>query len=887
MSEHPVRHLFFFLAILSILAFSCSKSTDPNTNKPPDSGPIGILLAGVYTDSALSGTSDHGPFAVPEDEWDGDFVTTRLEAVINPGATVGEVNTALNGLGGKISCMRAGLMFTELVVPALTSVGQAETICSTLVSSGGFLSAYPCFDPTAGNDGAVMPDYPASIRITPLEEAKFPAAWNLRERAASLHSPVTIVVADDFTRFTTHPEIPAQTFIAGIGAIDTLLNAWGKIDGNHGFAVAGTIGAKYDNIGSTGAFADTANLLRLPCISMTMAGSWVAIMAELNRRLPASGKFILNTSFGYNGDFTRFSKRQRIEHAFCWRLLVVDRQGDFLHTQASGNDGFLSPGQTNADYNSPFTLTARFDTPLQMLQGAAVSPADSAALDTLFARAVMQGSMHAAKLRNVLTVGSSDWSGNLSSFSNGPSDIRMIGENVTLPCSMGDAICGPGTDVAWQGSYDGTSFAAPQVAALAGWLWALSPSLTVDETIAIIMNCYNAKWVDAYKATLSLDHSISDAGIRLSLLDISDANGQKGSDMKFDEKDLKMFLDSILYYEADRGGRTPPWPKDHSPFDLNGDGYTGDTMLTASTAPFDLDINTPPAYSTVTVTPCDTPSPNDTTLDERAVTDRDILRYYAFTQLYSGNDSTRNELLGVSCTPFWTGHDSTYTSVNCALPILGIYKRDSSFNGSVSAALDEYRDSVQHNTGLWCKGPGGFRFRSDASSASNLIASGGSTSLSVIGAVFLNCSATATPPTSTSSGCQFRVSSGAGAESSVDFALAEGSNGMPFTLVIDGTVLPTNQLLTPRARCIVELSVVDTTMLASPAARQITTLFQKFDSDVNSLPFVVSDLLTPLAEHHVYRLTALSNVATAATTLIDVGPIEAEVDVSISLLVGP
>lgn len=110
---------------------------------------------------------------------------------------------------------------------------------------------------------------------------------------------------------------------------------------------------------------------------------------------------------------------------------------------------------------------------------------------------------------------------------------------------------------------------------------------------------------------------------------------------------------------------------------------------------------------------------------------------------------------------------------------------------------------------------------------------------------------------------------------------------MLFTLAIDGTVLPTNQILTPRARCIVELSIVDTTVLASVAATQTGLLLSRFDSDMNALPFVVSDLLYPLAQHHVYRLRVFSNVATAATTLIDVGPIEAEVDVSISLLVGP
>ncbi len=640
--KSPTTCVLVGLFALLLLSLSCSKSTDPDPNKPPDTGPVGILLSGTDGNPALSGTSNHGPFAVPASEWDGDFVTTRLEAVINPSATVGAVNTALNSVSAKISCMRAGMMFIELVVPAQASEAQANVICSTLMASNAFLSAYPCFDPINGNDGAVIPDFPANMRITPLEEAKFPAAWNLRERAAGLHSPVTIVVSDDFASFAPHPEIPAQTFIPGIGTVLTSLNGQGIIDGNHGFAVAGTIGARFDDIGSTGAFPDTANLLRLPCISLTMAGSWFAILTELYTRMPATGKFILNASWGYAGDFTLTSKRRRIEHAFCWRELVALRQNDFLVTQASGNNGFYSTAQTNADYNSPLTLAARFDTPLEMLQGTAVPPADTAALNTIYANIVTKGSIYAAKLRNVVTVGSSDWSGGISTFSNGPADVRMIGENVTLPCAMADGICGPGADVAWQGSYDGTSFATPQVAALAGWLWALSPALTVDETKAIILNCfYNNKWVDAYKAVLSLDHSIANAGIRLSLLDVADAAGQKGSDMLFDEKDLQMFLDSILHYEADRGTHAPPWPRDHSCFDLNGDGYTGDTMLTPSTAPFDLDINTPPAYSQLSFHTC-----VDTSFNEASVTDRDILYYYSYSSLYTGNQKVRDSLLG-------------------------------------------------------------------------------------------------------------------------------------------------------------------------------------------------------------------------------------------------
>ncbi len=873
-----------FVILLGVVGsiLSCSKSTDPEPNKPPDNGPVGILLSGNNTDSALSGTSNHGPYAVPENEWDGDFVTTRLEAVINPSATVGAVNAALNAVDGKISCMRAGLMFAELVVPAMSSVDQANMICSTLVTSNAFLTAYPCFDPTTGNDGAVAPGFPANIRITPLEEAKFPAAWNARGLVARRSSPVTIVVADDFGRLVAHPEIPAQTFVAGSATADTIFDSLGNVEGNHGFAVAGTIGARYDDIGSTGAFADTANILRLPCYGMGGLGSWMAILTDLASRLPYSGKFILNTSWGYGGDFTRFPKRQRIEHAFYWRALVAHRQSDFLHTQSSGNGGLFSPAQPNADYNSPFTLATRFDNPFQMLQGTEVTPADSTALTTLFAQAIVNGGIYATKLHNVITVGSSDWSGNLSSFSSGPADVRMIGENVTLPCLMGDGVCGPGTDVAWQGSYEGTSFSAPQVAALAGWLWALSPSLTVDETIGIIQNCYNSKWVDAYKAVLSVDHSIASADVRLTLLDVADGSGNMGSNMAFDEKDLQMILDSIMYYEVDRGSRTPPWSRDHSRFDLNGDGFTGDTMLTPSTAPFDLDINTPPAYSTAHIIRCDQNSSRDTTLDEHAVTDRDILLYYAFSDLYTGNDSIRDDLFGVSCTPIWTGHDTSMVWVLTWVPILGVADYDTTFGQNLTIQLDETRDSL--SSACVDSISTGYRFESFGAGQTSLTSTGSNSSVSVSGQSSAISRAKATAP-AIPAACEFSFSNIVTAWSSTEFALAkDGPFNVPYTLSVGGTLQSTPSTYC-KARCIVTLYVVDT-LQATNANAKISPQFLTFDTDVNALPFVHSGYLSQLADHHVYRIDVTSQTYTSAITQKNPGPNEARVNVSISLFCG-
>lgn len=641
--KSPTTCVLVGLFALLLLSLSCSKSTAPDTNKPPDSGPIGVLLSGVDTDPALSGTSDHGPFAVPANEWNGDFATTRLEAVINPSATVGAVNSALNSVGAKFSCMCPGMMFTELVMPPQPSMNEARVICSILVSSRAFLSADPCVTPVRAESATLFPSFPANGIIGYLEQAKFPAAWNVRDRVATLQSPVTVMVVDKFRDFTSHPEIPQQTFISGAGNVSLYIDTNGTAEGNHGFWVAGAIGARFDSVGSTGVYADPANLLRLPCLAIGGLASWYAVIREIDNHLPA-GKFILNSSFGYNGDFSVYPKVRRIQHAYYWRRLVALKQDRFLHAQASGNEGLASPSFTNADYSSPFTLAARFDKPLEMLQGTSVSTADTAILQAMYDSVVATDAIYGVKLHNVVTVGSSDWNGNLSTFSNLPSDVRMVGEVITLPCIYDDAQCGPGTGVALQDIVSGTSFATPQVAGLAAWLWSLSPSLTVDETIDIIKDSYYStyKWVDAYRAVLSLDHTMSNAGIRLSLLDIAGTNSQLGSDLKFDDKDLKMFLDSISAYVIERNATSRPWPKDHAPFDLNGDGYTGDTAGGRSTAPFDLTADNPPTNSSITATFCD----GDATLDEHALTDTEILKYYAYSSLYTGDLQIRDSLFG-------------------------------------------------------------------------------------------------------------------------------------------------------------------------------------------------------------------------------------------------
>jgi hypothetical protein len=62
-----------------------------------------------------------------------------------------------------------------------------------------------------------------------------------------------------------------------------------------------------------------------------------------------------------------------------------------------------------------------------MLQGTAVSSKDTADLMTIYNLGISKNALFGSQLHNVLVVGSSDYDGTLSTFSNLPADVCMVG----------------------------------------------------------------------------------------------------------------------------------------------------------------------------------------------------------------------------------------------------------------------------------------------------------------------------------------------------------------------------------------------------------------------------------------------------------------------------
>lgn len=127
-------------------------------------------------------------------------------------------------------------------------------------------------------------------------------------------------------------------------------------------------------------------------------------------------------------------------------------------------------------------------------------------------------------------------------------------------------------------------------------------------------------WIAAFSADRSL--SLQGAPARLALLDV-DSTGT------FTEDDLSSFVEA---FEQLAGNDTY-----FTRWDLNGDGRTGGSGV----APVDLDVNVLPGFTTITQDHDGIP----VSYDERSLTDQEVLCYYAWSPLYTGDEGERRRLL--------------------------------------------------------------------------------------------------------------------------------------------------------------------------------------------------------------------------------------------------
>jgi len=186
------------------------------------------------------------------------------------------------------------------------------------------------------------------------------------------------------------------------------------------------------------------------------------------------------------------------------------------------------------------------------------------------------------------------------------------------------------------GNKSGTSMAAPQVAGLAAYMLAIRPDLKPQEIIGILRgtaiplpvpgdeDCSDwptpSPLIQAYEALLALDRAnagVEELPVRNALLDIN-GNG------RFEAADLEEFS---LLWETESGAI------DFGRADLNNDRRTGGLW----SRQFDLDVDGSIEQGVI-----QSIAGERRQFDETALTDQEIVCYYAYSALYSGDPVARD-----------------------------------------------------------------------------------------------------------------------------------------------------------------------------------------------------------------------------------------------------
>ena len=571
------------------------------------------LLAGADNGAALAQVRDADTDPRHEES---DLETTpegqrvargEIGVRIAPGATVAQVNAALESVGGTIAGAVAGVPLLAVTIPDPGSLAALEDVLDEL-------RAMP------GIERAMLADMPATNELptgfaSPLTTTggaalghlialRMPAAWNAR-KAIRLADRPTLIVADFF----------------GDGPLSTLVDAtYNSADlrrltvaSEHGYHVVGIAASSFSTNGSaagnvTGVFPAQTPLHVIEALGASSQMTAVRIIQQAKAR---NGHVVVNTSMGW--DVTPADAEARLGGS-DWAQLVRGTAGledRLLHATSAGNSA--GPSSTN----SRFSASLRTD-----LTDAAGQPL-GALRNTLSVENLVETAAPAFE------------PGCLGVFSNRGGTIAVVGSDVHSHL-FGSAA----------GDKSGTSMASPQVAGLAMYLWSIAPDLTAPQLRSAMVatarpalpngaggcgsEVTSAPRLDAYAAVLSLDRPVAltpaTAPVRTAILD-------RDGDTDFDEHDLELFS---------AAARTDAGDRDHSRSDLNGDGFSGGT----ATMPLDLELigsarggaprleKVRQGIEGVSVE-----------FDEAAVTDIQALCFYAYSELYTGSPDRRVELL--------------------------------------------------------------------------------------------------------------------------------------------------------------------------------------------------------------------------------------------------
>lgn len=653
----------------------------PTSNNPPP------LVAGSETALISAVLTTTGDSAVPAQEVSNGILLSRLLVDFKSDATVGQVNAAARVVGAtRITSSEPGSPLVVLQVPRQASVAAIMSLARTMRAQPGVVFALP--GQTAKT--SVLPEFSPGVPVSTIALGhllgnRFPQAWNARQTIASdcLPHSVNVYVVDRFGDPRSRPDFFGQvdqsSFIADPSspAVDL---------GGHGYDVVSTLAAKFDADLPTGAnpfddcvlvhARDAQDNEFLDVVRDTLhavaADPEPRVVVNFSINFPDDGFCAppgvdqpcdaTTTAALTHGD-TTVILLARVAAAVEWAKLTrtLGLQDKMLVVQAAGNidpepAGFLARnylGFRLAKLSSPAALATHLDEVRTLFADPVLwkSATLPALPDWTFTADDLDAfdepplsptnDIDAANLVIVESGTSGEVPADVrqSEFDLTGADVRAVGEDVALA----------------QKVESGTSFAAPLTAGLASYLWNLSPALvaqpasvTADllkQSSAHVANSSTVPVLDAYAAVLRLDDvpgCCSGASTRPTRSGLLDVNG----DGVFDALDVQKFVDA--YGLNDPNTPTIPIARDYSRFDLNGDGYTGGILI----EPFDLDVNGLDANKQPLINSADaTIEGYHLSFNEAALSDLQILCYYAYSPLYfldaaGQNEQLRTDLLG-------------------------------------------------------------------------------------------------------------------------------------------------------------------------------------------------------------------------------------------------